>query len=106
MNINAIAEECMRISYHGLLSKEKTFNCELITRFDPGLPKIEVVQQDIGRVFLNLFNNAFYAVHQKQKTAGEGADYATTGRDFRGVRAKRASNRAGSRRRARVRKLR
>jgi len=73
ININALAEECMRLSYHGLRAKDKSFNAEMVTNFDPDLPKINVVQQDIGRVFLNLFNNAFYAVNQKQKTIG--ADY-------------------------------
>jgi len=72
-DINAMADEYMRLSYHGLRAKDKSFNSELITRFDPGLPKIEVVPQDMGRILLNLFNNAFYAVNQKKKTAG--ADY-------------------------------
>jgi len=69
-NINALADEYFRLSYHGLRSKDKSFNAELVTRFDEKLPKINVIPQDIGRVLLNLFNNAFYAVNQKQKTAG------------------------------------
>ena len=72
-DINKLADEYMRLAYHGLRAKDKSFNAEMITNFDPGLPKINVAQQDIGRVFLNLFNNAFYAVNQKLKTAG--ADY-------------------------------
>ncbi len=72
-NINVLAEEFLKLSYQGLRAKDKSFNAELITHFDPALPKINVVQQDIGRVLLNLFNNAFYATNQKQKTAG--ADY-------------------------------
>ena len=72
-DLNVMADEYMRLSYHGLRAKDKSFNAELITRFDPALQKINVVQQDFGRVMLNLFNNAFYAVNQKQKTAG--ADY-------------------------------
>jgi len=68
-NINVLADEFLKLSYHGLRAKDKSFNAELITNFDADLPKINVVQQDIGRVLLNLFNNAFYAVHQKQKTA-------------------------------------
>ncbi len=72
-DINVMVDEFIRLSYHGLRSKDKSFNAELITHFDTGLPKINVVQQDIGRVLLNLFNNAFYAVNQKQKTAD--ADY-------------------------------
>jgi len=75
-NLNGMADEYMRLSYHGLRAKDKSLNAELITHFDTSLPKIEVVQQDIGRVLLNLFNNAFYAVNQKQKTAG--ADYKPT----------------------------
>jgi two-component system NtrC family sensor kinase len=67
-DINVLADEFLKLSYHSLRSKDKTFNAELITNFDKNLPKINVVQQDIGRVLLNLFNNAFYAVNQKQKT--------------------------------------
>jgi two-component system NtrC family sensor kinase len=72
-NLNVMADEYMRLSYHGLRAKDKSFNAELATHFDQDLPKINVIQQDIGRVLLNLFNNAFFAVNQKQKTAG--ADY-------------------------------
>ncbi|HEY4323349.1 MAG TPA: ATP-binding protein [Mucilaginibacter sp.] len=69
-NINVLADEFLKLSYHGLRAKDKNFNAELLTNFDETLPKVEVVQQDIGRVLLNLFNNAFYAVNQKKKTAG------------------------------------
>ncbi len=68
-NINALADEYIRLSYHGLRAKDKSFNAELVTHFDETLPKVNAIPQDIGRVLLNLFNNAFYAVHQKQKTA-------------------------------------
>ena len=68
-NINILAEEFLKLSYHGLRAKDKNFNSELITNFDEHLPKVNITQQDIGRVLLNLFNNAFYAVNQKQKTA-------------------------------------
>ena len=71
-DINAMADEYMRLSYHGLRAKDKSFNAEINTSFDPKLPRINVVQQDIGRVLLNLFNNAFYAVNQKQQTAATG----------------------------------
>jgi len=71
-NINALADEYLRLSYHGLRSKDKSFNADMVTHFDEKLPAINVIPQDIGRVFLNLFNNAFYAVNQKQKTAVEG----------------------------------
>jgi len=69
-DLNVMADEYMRLSYHGLRAKDKSFNAELITHFDPNLPKVAVVQQDIGRVLLNLFNNAFYAVNEKKKTEG------------------------------------
>jgi len=70
IDLNTLADEYLRLSYHGLRAKDKSFNAELITHFDPKLPKVTVIPQDIGRVFLNLFNNAFYAVNQKKKTAG------------------------------------
>ena len=72
-DINKLADEHLRLAYHGLRAKDKTFNAEMVTHFEPGLPNINVVQQDMGRILLNLFNNAFYAVNQKQKTAG--SDY-------------------------------
>lgn len=62
-----MCEEYLRLSYHGLRAKEKDFNAELKTDFDLKIDKINVVPQDIGRVLLNLFNNAFYAVSEKQK---------------------------------------
>ena len=68
-NINALADEYLRLAYHGLRAKDKSFNAELETHFDANLPKINVIPQDIGRVLLNLFTNAFYATHQKQKIA-------------------------------------
>ena len=70
-NINALADEYLRLSYHGMRAKDKNFNAEIKTDFDPTLSsvegKINIVPQDIGRVLLNLYNNAFYAVMQKQK---------------------------------------
>jgi signal transduction histidine kinase len=69
-DINALADECMRLSYHGLRAKDKSFNAELASNFDESLPNIDAIQQDIVRVMFNLFNNAFYAVSQKQKTVG------------------------------------
>jgi signal transduction histidine kinase len=73
-SINALAEEYMRLSYHGLSSKDKSFHAETATHFDERLPKVNVIPQDIGKVFFNLFNNAFYAVNQKQRIAG--AEYS------------------------------
>ncbi|TRX21595.1 sensor histidine kinase [Flavobacterium franklandianum] len=68
-NINTLADEYLRLAYHGLRAKDKSFNAELETHFDANLPKINVIPQDVGRVLLNLFTNAFYATHQKQKAA-------------------------------------
>jgi two-component system NtrC family sensor kinase len=69
-DINKLADEYLRLAYHGLRAKDKSFNAELITHFAEGLPLANLVPQDIGRVLLNLFNNAFYAVKEKQKIAG------------------------------------
>ena len=66
-DINALADEYLRLSYHGLRAKDKTFNAKFETKFDPSVSKINVVPQDIGRVVLNLINNAFYAVSEKRK---------------------------------------
>ncbi len=66
-DINALADEYLRLSYHGLRAKDKTFNATLQTDFDTTIGKINIVPQDIGRVLLNLFNNAFYAVNEKAK---------------------------------------
>jgi signal transduction histidine kinase/streptogramin lyase len=71
-NLNALADEYLHLAYHGLRAKDKAFNAALETTFDPQQPQVPVVAQDIGRVLLNLFNNAFYAVREKQKTAGSG----------------------------------
>jgi len=66
-DINALADEYLRLSYHGLRAKDKSFNAKFETNFDKSLEKINVVSQDIGRVILNLINNAFYAVTEKMK---------------------------------------
>ena len=66
-DINALADEYLRLSYHGLRAKDKTFNAAFKTDFDADLPKVNVVSQDIGRVILNLFTNAFYSVTEKKK---------------------------------------
>jgi signal transduction histidine kinase len=66
-DINSIADEYFRLSYHGLRAKDKSFNAALKSDFDESIGKINLIPQDIGRVILNLFNNAFYAVGEKQK---------------------------------------
>jgi len=66
-DINALCDEYLRLSYHGLRAKDKSFNAEFETKFDTTLPLMSVIPQDIGRVILNLINNAFYAVNERQK---------------------------------------
>ena len=70
-NINKLADEYLRLSYHGLRAKDKNFNAEIKTNFNDSIGKINIVPQDIGRVLLNLFNNALYAVNERQKVEGE-----------------------------------
>ncbi len=66
-DINSLCDEYLRLSYHGLRAKDKSFNAEIKTDFDASLPKVNIIPQDIGRVVLNLINNAFYAVDEKKK---------------------------------------
>jgi len=68
-DINELADEYLRLSYHGLRAKEKSFNASFKTDFDKSIGTINVVPQDIGRVFLNLINNAFYAVSERKDQA-------------------------------------
>ena len=67
-NINALADEYLRLAYHGLRAKEKSFNATLKTDFDESIQKIDIIPQDIGRVILNLITNAFYTVAEKKKS--------------------------------------
>ena len=71
-NMNVLAEEYLALSYQGLRAKDKTFNATLQTVFDPTIREMQIVPQDMGRVLLNLYNNAFYAVADKKKQAGDG----------------------------------
>jgi signal transduction histidine kinase len=64
-DINALADEYLRLAYHGLRAKDKTFNAKFETDFDEGIGKVNVISQDIGRVILNLITNAFYVVNEK-----------------------------------------
>jgi signal transduction histidine kinase len=67
-NINALADEYLKLAYHGLRAKDKSFNATLKTNFDEGIGNISILPQDIGRVILNLITNAFYAITDKKKT--------------------------------------
>ena len=64
-DINTMVDEYIRLAYHGMRAKDKSFNADFKTELDKTLPKIKVIPQDIGRVLLNLINNAFYAVSKK-----------------------------------------
>ncbi|MEP2669195.1 MAG: ATP-binding protein [Cyclobacteriaceae bacterium] len=73
-DINTLADEYLRLAYHGLRAKDKSFNASMKTDFDNSLEKVNVIPQDIGRVILNLITNAFYVVNEKKKQNTEGYD--------------------------------
>jgi signal transduction histidine kinase len=75
-DINALADEYLRLAYHGLRAKDIDFNATMKTDFDKSIGKIKIIPQDIGRVILNLITNAFYAVNEKSKQGI--ADYEPT----------------------------
>ncbi len=75
-DVNALADEYLRLAYHGLRAKDKSFNATLQPALAPGLPSIQAVPGDLGRVLLNLFTNAFYAVQKRQQSGESG--YAPT----------------------------
>lgn len=78
-DINALADEYLRLAYHGLRAKDKTFNAKFETDLDNSIGKINIVPQDIGRVILNLINNAFYAVSERKAAlANSGQPYEPT----------------------------
>ena len=70
-DINALADEYLRLAFHGLKAKDKSFKADFKMEMDDTLPKINIIPQDIGRVLLNLINNAFYAVAEKNRVAGD-----------------------------------
>jgi signal transduction histidine kinase/ligand-binding sensor domain-containing protein len=71
-NINQLADEYLRLAYHGLRARDKSFNVTMKTHFDPTVHMVNMVPQEIGRVLLNLYNNAFYAVTEKETEAAPG----------------------------------
>jgi signal transduction histidine kinase len=77
-DINVLADEYLRLAYHGLRAKDKTFNAKFETELDESVEKINVVPQEIGRVILNLINNAFYAVTEKRKQNQNGYEPTVT----------------------------
>ena len=74
IDINALVDEYLRLAYHGLRAKDKSFNATLETSYDDSIGKIEITPQDIGRVVLNLITNAFYACNER-KNVSEESDY-------------------------------
>ena len=71
-DLNELADEYLKLSYHGFRSKHKTFICDFHTSFDGAIGRIELIPQDIGHIFVNLFNNAFYSMNEKAKIKGNG----------------------------------
>lgn len=97
-DINALVDEFLRLSYHGMRAKDTSFNAILETHFDPGVEKINISAQEIGRVLLNLFNNAFYAVNEKKKllnSAYEPMVQVSTARTPNGIEIKVSDNGTG-----------
>jgi len=77
-DINALCDEYVRLAYHGLRAKDKSFNAQFNFNPDPAVGMVNIVRQDIGRVLLNLINNAFYAVNEKKKQLGDGFEPIVT----------------------------
>lgn len=71
-DINALADEYLRLTYHGLRARDKSFNATMNSEFDPTIGSINIIPQEIGRVILNLLSNAFYAVNEKKKIQQNG----------------------------------
>ncbi|MFD2722027.1 ATP-binding protein [Hymenobacter monticola] len=72
-DLNALVDQSLRLAYQGLRTKDKDFNAELETQLDAALPQVPAVSQDLGRVLINLFTNAFHAVQQRQRQAADPA---------------------------------
>ena len=77
-NINTLCDECLRLSFHGLRAKDKSFNATFITDFDSNTDIVTIVSQDIGRVIMNLLTNAFYAVNEKFRQGQGDSNYRPT----------------------------
>lgn len=77
-DINVLADEYLRLAYHGLRAKDKSFNAAIKTDYDENIGLVKIISQDIGRVILNLITNAFYAVMEKKKLHSEGYEPTVT----------------------------
>jgi nitrogen-specific signal transduction histidine kinase len=71
-DINSLVDEYLRLSYYGLRAKDANFKASFETSYDEDLPKISLIAQELGRVFLNTINNAFRAVHEKSLSSKNG----------------------------------
>jgi two-component system, NtrC family, sensor kinase len=76
--INALVDEYLQLSYHGFRAKDKSFNAAIETQFDENIGKVLIVPQEIGRVMLNLFNNAFYAIAEKRQQISDNYEPVVT----------------------------
>ncbi len=81
-DINALADEYLRLSYHGLRAKDKSFSAKFETDLDDSIGKVNIIGQEIGRVLLNLINNAFYAVSEKRAASGDARPDDPVGRGY------------------------
>jgi signal transduction histidine kinase len=77
-DINGLADEYLRLAYHGLRAKDKTFNATLKTEYDASIGNINIIPQDMGRVILNLITNAFYVVKEKKRETPNGYEPTVT----------------------------
>lgn len=71
-DLNGMVDEYVRLSYHGLRAKDKSFNAHIDQQLDPALGQVKLIPQDMGRTLLNILNNAFYAVHERKMKGEEG----------------------------------
>ena len=69
-NINILAEEFLKLSYHAIRAKDNSFNVNILTELDPAIPLLNIIPADIGRVLINIFNNAFYSMNEKKSKMG------------------------------------
>ncbi len=77
-DINALANEYLKLSYHAIRAKDKSFNVTMVTHFDESIQKINITPQDVGRLLLNIYNNAFYSLAEKSREQKQGYEPAVT----------------------------
>ncbi len=77
-DINVLTNEYLRLAYHGLRAKDKSFNATMVSDFDESIGNVDIIPQDIGRVILNLITNAFYVVDEKKKSGIENYEPTVT----------------------------